>query len=199
MASDAPTTADDAFSTYVLPEIAVLLRVATSITRDPVDAEDLVQETLIRAYRAIERFDGRYPRAWLFTIMRNAQRNRVRRKRPELLRDPDVEMAQHPPTTDEADDPEGQVVDPVFDAAVQTALDALPARFRGVIDLVDLQGLPYQEAADALGVPIGTVMSRLHRGRKRIRDSLTDLGMDTPTLADQITSDDTATTHREER
>ncbi len=180
MAPDAPTTADEAFSVYVLPEIPVLLRVATSITRDPVDAEDLVQETLIRAYRAIERFDGRYPRAWLFTIMRNAQRNRVRRKRPELLRDPDTQLERSPPSTDAADDPEGQVVDPVFDAAVQDALDALPDRFRSVVDLVDLQGLAYQAAADSLGVPIGTVMSRLHRARKRIRDHLATEGLARP-------------------
>ena len=171
------TTADEAFATYVLPEIPVLLRVARTITRDPVDAEDLVQETLIRAYRAIERFDGRYPRAWLFTIMRNAQRNRVRRQRPELLRDPEVELEQFPPTADEADSPERLLIDPVFDHAVQAALDGLPARFRSVVDLVDLQALPYQAAADELGVPIGTVMSRLHRARKRIRDHLAAHGI----------------------
>ncbi len=180
MGSDALSRSDDAFSAYVLPEVEVLLRVATSITRDPVDAEDLVQETLIRAYRAIDRFDGRHPRAWLFTIMRNAQRNRVRRKRPELLRDPDVQMETHGPVTDAADEPEGQVVDPLFDAAVQAALDALPARFRGVVDLVDLQGLPYKDAAAALGVPVGTVMSRLHRARGRIRDHLAAEGIVEP-------------------
>ena len=84
--------ADAAFARYVTPELDVLYRVALSITRKPADAEDLVQDTLLRAYRSIERFDGRYPRAWLLTIMRNAQINRVRRKRPELLREP-----RHPP------------------------------------------------------------------------------------------------------
>jgi RNA polymerase sigma-70 factor (ECF subfamily) len=184
MPSDAPPDADDAFSSFVLPEIPVLLRVATSITSDPVDAEDLVQETLIRAYRAIDRFDGRHPRAWLFTIMRNAQRNRVRRRRPQLMRDPDLEMERHPPATDVADEPEGLVVDPVFDATVEAALDDLPAKFRSVVELVDLQALSYQEAADALGIPIGTVMSRLHRARKRIRDHLAAEGVTPYVTAD---------------
>ena len=80
-----PVGQDARFNEYVVPELDVLYRVAYSITRNKTDAEDLVQDTMLRAYRAIERFDGRYPRAWLLTIMRNAQINRVRRKRPELL------------------------------------------------------------------------------------------------------------------
>ncbi|MGH9104531.1 MAG: RNA polymerase sigma factor, partial [Acidimicrobiales bacterium] len=80
---------EDSFARYVLPELDVLARVAFSITRNTADAEDLVQETLLCAYRAIEHFDGAHPRAWLFTIMRNAEAKRHRRRRPQLLRDPD--------------------------------------------------------------------------------------------------------------
>lgn len=175
--SSVPRPANDAaFNRYVLPEMEVLLRVAISITRNPTDAEDLVQETLIRAYKAVDRFDGRYPRAWLLTIMRNAQINRVRRKRPELLRDPDdserlIELGSP------SESPEDLVVDQVFDSAVESAFDRLPDKFRQVITLVDLDGLSYQEAADVMGVPIGTIMSRLHRARRRIRDRLSAAGL----------------------
>lgn len=168
----APIDAEAAFTRYVLPEVGVLYRVARSMTRHDADAEDLVQDTMLRAFRAIERFDGRHPRAWLLTIMRNAQINRVRRRRPGLLNDPDdVDV-----TADPGTGPEGLVVDQEFDATVAEAYQALPDKFRGVIDLVDLAGLSYQEAASVLEIPQGTVMSRLHRGRTRIRDALRDAG-----------------------
>ncbi|MGH9130761.1 MAG: RNA polymerase sigma factor, partial [Acidimicrobiales bacterium] len=76
------------FERFVVPELAVLLHVARTMTAQEHDAEDLVQDTLLRAYRAIDRFDGAHPRAWLFTIMRNANANRHRRRRPALLEDP---------------------------------------------------------------------------------------------------------------
>jgi len=166
----------EAFDRYVVPEIEVLYRVARSITRNPTDAEDLVQDTMLRAYRAILRFDGRHPRAWLLTIMRNAQINRVRRKRPELLRDPDAAM-ERLADEDSADlGPEALVVEQEYDAAVEKAVDALPEKFRAVIELVDIQGLSYAEAAEIIGVPTGTVMSRLHRARTRIRKHLESSG-----------------------
>ncbi len=147
-----------------------------SITRNAADAEDLVQETLIRAYKAADRFDGRYPRAWLLTIMRNAQVNRVRRKRPELLRDPEAadRLIENQSPGESAED---VVVGAAFDATVEDAFGHLPDKFRQVITLVDLDGLSYQEAADVLGVPIGTVMSRLHRARRRIHDRLAAAGL----------------------
>jgi RNA polymerase sigma-70 factor (ECF subfamily) len=163
---------DAAFERYVLPEMEVLLRVATSITRDPVDAEDLVQETVLRAYRAIDRFDGRHPRAWLLTIMRNAQINRVRRRRPELLRDPDATLDRLADQGEGGESAETLVVEPTFDAVVEQAYRSLPEKFRQVVDMVDLNGLSYQEAADVLDIPVGTVMSRLHRARNRIRNQL---------------------------
>lgn len=152
-----------------------MMRVARSITGNPTDADDLVQDTLLRAYRAIDRFDGRYPRAWLLTIMRNAQINRVRRKRPSLLRDPDATLAIVASTETDAQTPESAFMDQTFDAAVERALQALPTQFREAIHLVDIDGLSYNEAAAVLGVPVGTIMSRLHRGRKQIR---TDLNLD---------------------
>jgi RNA polymerase sigma-70 factor (ECF subfamily) len=177
-------SADAAFERYVLPEIEVLLRVARSLTRHHAESEDLVQDTLVRAYRAIERFDGRHPRAWLLTILRNTHINRNRRRRPELLRDPDaqLETLARSPADDDATNPE-QVVERQFAAEVEQALESLGPVFAQVIELVDLDGLTYAEAADVLGVPVGTVMSRLHRGRKRIREHLRRAGV-APTHAD---------------
>jgi RNA polymerase sigma-70 factor (ECF subfamily) len=164
-----------AFDRYVLPEIDVLFRVARSLTHNTADAEDLVQDTLIRAHRAIDRFDGRYPRAWLLTIMRNANINRHRRRRPELLRDPDVTFAR---TAEAAgDEVTDAFVDLEFDIEITRALDALREPFRLVVELVDIQGLTYTEAAGILDIPTGTVMSRLHRARARMRDRLDRAGI----------------------
>jgi RNA polymerase sigma-70 factor, ECF subfamily len=174
---DSTREREAAFRQYVLPELDVLYRVGRSLTRNHADTEDLVQETIIRAYKAIDRFDGRHPRAWLLTILRNAQINRTRRRRPDLLGDPDVEMERLAATSvGDEDDPEHQVVDPVFDASVRKALEALPDRFRRPVELVDLGGLSYQEAAEQLDVPVGTVMSRLHRARRKMRDQLEKSG-----------------------
>jgi RNA polymerase sigma-70 factor, ECF subfamily len=172
------TERDEAFRTYVVPELDVLFRVAFSMTRNRADAEDLVQDTVVRAYRALDRFDGRYPRAWLLTILRNTHINRLRRRRPELLDDPAafVERAQR--DDDGADEPEHVVLDSRFEGEVEAALDALPAKFRDVIELVDVRMYSYQEAADELGIPIGTVMSRLHRARKRMREHLAKAGFE---------------------
>ena len=168
-------TQSDAFEAYVLPEVDVLLRVARGLVDRPADAEDLVQDTLLRAYRAIGRFDGRHPRAWLLTIMRNAHINAHRRRRPELLRDPDL----HPEQPTDAADAEipDRFIDLTFDTEVERALRELPDTFRQVIDLVDIAGLTYAEAAHTLAIPAGTVMSRLHRARRRIRDHLDQVGI----------------------
>ncbi|NQY56332.1 MAG: sigma-70 family RNA polymerase sigma factor [Ilumatobacteraceae bacterium] len=163
-------TSDVAFQQYVVPELEVMLRVARSLTRNAADAEDLVQDTLVKAYWAIDRFDGQYPRAWLLTIMRNTHINSARRRRPELLRDPDNAPEQA------AEERTDDVVEQQIDGRILEALDELDETFRTIIELVDIDGLSYAEAAEVLDVPVGTVMSRLHRARKRIRDRLVDEG-----------------------
>jgi len=176
--ADEHRQAEDAFAVYVLPELEVLARVAFSITRNTADAEDLVQETLLCAYRAISRFDGAHPRAWLFTIMRNTEAKRHRRRRPQLLRDP--EQATRLDATDAVGgvaSPEDVVVGTEFEAVVVQCLASLPERHRQVVELVDINGLSYAEAAEAIGVPVGTVMSRLHRARVRIRQRLSAAGL----------------------
>lgn len=165
-----------AFKLYVEAEIPVLFGVARSLTRNASDAEDLVQETLIRAYRAIDRFDGRYPRAWLLTILRNANINNARKKRPELMWDPDLTMEKTADTEIGDGDVSDLVVRDQFDADIETALDELSPKYRAAVEQVDILGLPYAEAAVVLGVPIGTLMSRLHRARKNLRSALESSG-----------------------
>jgi len=163
-----------AFQRYVLPEIEVLLRVAHSLTRNHAEAEDLVQDTLLRAYRGLGGFDGRHPRAWLLTILRNTHINRNRRRRPELLRDPDTATDRMISTASPERTDAG--IDDVIDAEIVRALESLDDPFRQVVELVDVDGLSYAEAAEVLDVPVGTVMSRLHRARSRIRDRLDEVG-----------------------
>lgn len=165
-----------ALERHVLPELDVLFRVALALTRNHADAEDLVQDTLLRAYRSIERFDGEHPRAWLLTILRNAHINRNRRRRPSLLADQEAALRTLASTSDGSDDPERIVVDERFDGVVAAVFHALPERFRRVVELVDIDGLGYQETATVLQIPVGTVMSRLHRARAKMKKQLVSDG-----------------------
>ena len=161
------------FARLVEPELDVLLRVAMSLVDQRADAEDLVQDTLLRAYRSMDSFDGRYPRAWLLTILRNARINSTRRRRPQLLDEPDaVERMGGWPGSGSSAGAEQVVVDDMFDSAITEAVRALPLGSRRVVHLVDVEGLSYADCAGLLGIPKGTVMSRLHRARKRVRAHL---------------------------
>lgn len=166
------TDRERTYREYVLPEVDVLLRVALSVASQPADADDLVQDTLLRAWRSIGTFDGQNPRAWLLTILRNAHANRHRRRRPQLLDDPDVTIERTAAGTDRHASAEEVVMRRTYDAVVEASLSALPDKYRTVVLLVDVDGLTYAETASALGIPEGTVMSRLHRARRRIRDRL---------------------------
>ena len=166
-----PVTAGS-FDAFVGPHLPVLLRVAGSLCRNPHDAEDLVQDTLIRAFRGLDGFDGAYPRAWLLTIMRNANINRHRRQRPGLLHDA-TDLAgeadrRNPPSPSAEDVAAAHTPAPW----IAYALRCLSPRHLHVVQLVDVDGLTYDEAAAALGIPAGTVMSRLHRARHRMRAHL---------------------------
>ncbi|MGH9247215.1 MAG: sigma-70 family RNA polymerase sigma factor [Acidimicrobiales bacterium] len=175
--SEPSATADERFASFVMPEIEVLLRVARTLTPNHADAEDLVQDTLVRAYRGIDGFDGAYPRAWLLTILRNTQINRTRRRRPELLDDPDHTMATVADTAGDGQSVEALVVGATFDAVVEDAFRHLPDVFRRAVELVDIDRLTYAEAAEVMGVPVGTIMSRIHRARRRMRDHLAGAGL----------------------
>ncbi|MEI7888115.1 MAG: RNA polymerase sigma factor [Actinomycetes bacterium] len=167
-------SAEDLFERLILPESEIMFRVALSLTRNRADAEDLVQESLLKAYRAIHTFDGRYPRAWVLTIVRNTERNRHRRRRPELLADPELSEDQVPKTS--VDEVELRAESRELGGAIAQAVGTLPANFQRVVQLVDIDGLTYQEAAELIRVPLGTVMSRLHRARRRLRELLLPQG-----------------------
>jgi RNA polymerase sigma-70 factor, ECF subfamily len=123
------------FRCFVVSEIPLLLRVATSLAGQPADAEDLVQDTLIRVYRAIARFDGQHPRAWLLTVLRNTHRNRVGWRQPALLDESLADLAHTPAFGMPPPTPEQLLVDNTLDAAVVRALGKLPTRFRRVLVL----------------------------------------------------------------
>ncbi|CAG4906190.1 unnamed protein product, partial [Acidithrix sp. C25] len=166
------------FDRYVVPEIEVLTRVALSITRNHSDASDLVQETLLNAYKGLGNFDGLYPRAWLFTIMRNTQIKRYRKRRPSLITKEELEAFENSKNPSHSGgSAEDAFLASQFGEEVLTGLNALVPAQRLVIELIDVVGLSYGEAAEALGIPQGTVMSRLHRGRSSIRQHLSDAGL----------------------
>jgi RNA polymerase sigma-70 factor (ECF subfamily) len=168
-----PADASLRFTAVVMPELEVLLRVARTMVSRPADAEDLVQDTMVRALQSIDTFDGARPRGWLLTIMRNAHINRNRRRRPSLLDDPAVVAEMATPPAD-------AYVEEMFDAAIEVALGRLSERHRAVVELVDIARLSYADAAIVLGVPVGTVMSRLSRARKEIRTLLDTAGYQLP-------------------
>jgi RNA polymerase sigma-70 factor, ECF subfamily len=155
------------FEELIVPELGFLARVARAMSRSRTEAEDLAQETLMKAFRALDTFDGRHPRAWLARIARNTAINRDQRNREVLLTE-DAPLEPEDPTGG-IDRPETLVVDRSMDDVLRDALDRLPPSFRIVVHLVDVEGMSYREAAALLEVPVGTVMSRLHRARARLR------------------------------
>jgi RNA polymerase sigma-70 factor (ECF subfamily) len=163
------------FEQIIVPEIPFLARVARSMSRSGAEADDLAQDTLLKAFRAMDSFDGRHPRAWLARIARNTAINRDQRNREFLTAD---DEPLEPSDDASAADPETVVVEGVLDEVLRRALDELPVAFRLVVQLVDVEQMSYQEAADALEVPVGTIMSRLHRARRRLRAELTGTHLD---------------------
>jgi RNA polymerase sigma-70 factor, ECF subfamily len=160
------------FESLIVPEMPFLARIARTMSRSQAEADDLAQETLVKAFRAIGSFDGAYPRAWLARIARNTAINRDQRNREFLLAEEGT--VEPPAAPDEITDPEDIVLSQEIDEDLKRALDELPPAFRVLVQMVDVEDMTYQEAADALEIPIGTVMSRLHRARNRLRRSLAD-------------------------
>lgn len=150
-----------------------MLRVARTLTGTWAEAEDLTQESLVRAWRALDRFDGAHPRAWLLTILRHTHVNMNRRRRPHTVEDISVLPGVRPAFGQVAEpSPEEQVVLHILPEDLERAIASLDAKFSTVLVLVDVNGLTYAETAEILGVPLGTVMSRLSRARQRIRAHL---------------------------
>jgi RNA polymerase sigma-70 factor, ECF subfamily len=156
---------------------------ARRLTRNTASAEDLVQETMLKAWRSFHTFQpGTNARAWLYRILMNTyfDSQRKQSREPEFVASDDVgDLYLYGRVRDEAalresGNPEVVVLDHVMDDAVRASLEALPAAFLAAVLLVDVDGFAYKEAADVLGIPVGTVMSRLYRGRHALRRRLVD-------------------------
>lgn len=166
----------DAFAAEVLTYLEPLFGTAMRLTRNRADAEDLVQDTLVRAFRSADRFaPGTNLKAWLYTILHNAWRNRRR----DAARDPVEadservdEAASLPGGPAELETPERLLLRETLDADLQAALGELPEAFRQAVWLRDVEEFSYAEIAAMLGVPIGTVMSRISRGRRQLFERL---------------------------
>jgi RNA polymerase sigma-70 factor, ECF subfamily len=156
----------DVFATEALTYVDQLYATALRLTRSPNDAEDLVQETYLKAFRSAGQFrPGTNLRAWLFTILQNTFRN-LRRDRGRDPVEVDSDAVERLPVGADTPDPERRLLDRAMDEDVRQALDALPPAFREAVWLRDVDELSYAEIAGLLDIPIGTVMSRISRGRR---------------------------------
>jgi len=165
--------ADDAFARDALSYLDALYGTALRLTRRPADAEDLVQETYLKAFRASDQFErGTNLKAWLFTILHNTFRNLRRHdgRNPIDVDSEAVEQAMDVAGQDHS--PEQLLTRATLDVDLQAALDALPDAFRQAVWLRDVEEFSYAEIARMLDVPIGTVMSRISRGRRLLFDRL---------------------------
>ncbi|MEX0847580.1 MAG: sigma-70 family RNA polymerase sigma factor [Ilumatobacteraceae bacterium] len=169
-----------AFATEAMQYAPQLYSAAMRMTHNSADAEDLVQETYLRGYRGFGSFEqGTNLRAWLFRILTNTFINtyRAKQRRPietDLADVEDLYMYRRLPTLAATRSAEDQLFDLFTDDEVKEALEALPENFRLPVLLADVEDFSYKEIAEILGIPIGTVMSRLHRGRKAMQKRLFD-------------------------
>lgn len=158
------------FELVVLPHLDAAYNLARWLIRSPTDAEDVVQEACLRALRFFDGFRGGDSRAWLLKIVRNTCYSWVRKNRPTELSDEFDETVHATDTLGE--DAEAKLVSRANSEQVRKALEALPAGFREVLVLREIEELSYKEISDITGAPMGTVMSSLSRGRRRLREEL---------------------------
>jgi RNA polymerase sigma-70 factor (ECF subfamily) len=188
--ADQPTFAEQA-----MPLMDGLYGAALRMTRKPADAEDLVQETYLRAYRGFGGFEqGTNLKAWLYRILTNTYINQYRKKkrRPDESDIDDIEdlylyrrLGGLAGAT-AGRSAEEELFEQITDSNIKDALEALPEQFRMAVLLADVEGFAYKEIAEILDIPIGTVMSRLHRGRKGLQKELYEFGRERNLVPDDV-------------
>jgi RNA polymerase sigma-70 factor (ECF subfamily) len=169
-----PVEAARSFDDEALPHLDALYRVALRLTGDPSQAEDLVQDTMLKAYRSWRQYrPGTNAKGWLLTILRNTFINDYRRRKHEPIA-MDLEAAEPHALyrSMQESDPEGSFFSQIVDDKVLEAIDALPPEFREVLVLSDIEGMRYNEIAETLKIPVGTVKSRLFRARHQLQAQL---------------------------
>jgi RNA polymerase sigma-70 factor (ECF subfamily) len=179
------------FEAAAMPFVDALYNTAYRMTRNAEDAEDLVQETYLKAYRYYDKFEeGTNFKAWLFKIMKNTFINNYRKKQqaPALSDFAEIEESFETQVNEDnarqIKNPEEELLENVLDEDVQHALDKLPPDYRMVVILADLEGFSYKEIAEILEVPVGTVMSRLYRGRRLLEAAMLDFAREHGYLRD---------------